>query len=82
MQLMPVTAKDISKNTKIREYDMKSPADAVRFGTFYLGWLSKYFKGNFSDMVAGYNAGAGNVNKWRKHCIYPHKKLSNLLMLY
>jgi soluble lytic murein transglycosylase len=66
MQLMPITAKEISKNTKTREYDMKNPADAVRFGTFYLGWLSKYFKGNFSDMVAGYNAGAGNVNKWRK----------------
>jgi tetratricopeptide (TPR) repeat protein len=66
MQLMPPTAKDVSRNTKTPVYDMKIPSDAVRFGTFYLNWLKKYFKGNFRDMVAGYNAGAGNVNKWRK----------------
>ena len=66
MQLMPPTAKDIAKNAKIGSYDMKVPSDAIRFGTFYLSWLNRYCKGNFRDMVAGYNAGAGNVIKWRK----------------
>lgn len=66
MQLMPPTAKDIAKNTKTASYDMKVPSDAIRFGSFYLNWLNRYCKGNFRDMVAGYNAGAGNVIKWRK----------------
>ena len=66
MQLMPPTAKDVASKMKLFDYDMKNQVDAIRFGTYYLGWLEKYFKGNFRDMVAGYNAGAGNVNKWHK----------------
>jgi len=66
MQLMPATAGDIAGKLKIKEYDLKDPGTSIEFGTNYIAWLKKYFKNNFSFMVAGYNAGAGNVNKWKK----------------
>ena len=66
MQLMPPTAKDISRTLKIADYDMKNPVDSIYFGTYYISWLNRFFKGNFRDVVAGYNAGAGNVIKWKK----------------
>jgi tetratricopeptide (TPR) repeat protein len=65
MQLMPPTAGDISKKLKQPVYDIKNPQDAIRFGTYYLSWLNKFFKGNFRDVVAGYNAGPGNIQKWK-----------------
>ena len=66
MQLMPPTAKEIARNLKITGYDLKKPEDSIRFGANYLGWLKKYYKSDFTYMVAAYNAGAGNVNKWIK----------------
>lgn len=65
MQLMPPTAKDISKKLSQPVYDIKKPEDAIRFGTYYLSWLNKFFKGNFRDIIAGYNAGPGNIQKWK-----------------
>lgn len=66
MQLMPPTAKDIARNLKLKSYDMKRPADAIRFGAYYLAWLDRFFKGDIREMVAGYNAGPGNVQQWKK----------------
>jgi soluble lytic murein transglycosylase len=64
MQLMPATAKDIAKQLKIKDFDLKDPAVSISFGVKYLAWLNKYFKGDFEAMMAGYNAGAGNVKRW------------------
>lgn len=66
MQLMPATAKEIARKAKIEKYDLRNPADSIHFGANYLGWLKTYYKNNFVYMVAGYNAGAGNANKWIK----------------
>ena len=66
MQIMPATAKDIAKNIKMKKYNLKNPSTSITFGSYYLTWLNKYYKGNLPLMVAGYNAGAGNVNKWIK----------------
>jgi soluble lytic murein transglycosylase len=66
MQLMPPTAKDIAKNLKLKVYDMKRPSDAIRFGGYYLAWLNRFFRGNLREMVAGYNAGPGNVQQWKQ----------------
>jgi len=66
MQLMPGTAKDMAKKYKINKPDIKDPCTSIILGTGYLSWLKSYFKGKFELMVAGYNAGAGNVNKWLK----------------
>jgi hypothetical protein len=66
MQLMPATAKDIAKQMKVKDFDLKEPAVSIIFGVKYLVWLNKYFKGDFEAMMAGYNAGAGNVKRWVK----------------
>jgi tetratricopeptide (TPR) repeat protein len=69
MQLMPPTAKGIAKDMKLKEFDLKDPLTSITFGIVYLSWLNKMFKGDFESMVAGYNAGAGNVKKWQKEII-------------
>jgi soluble lytic murein transglycosylase len=66
MQLMPATAKDIARGMKIKNFDLKETTTSIYFGVKYLAWLNKFFKGDFATMMAGYNAGAGNVKKWMK----------------
>ena len=70
MQLMPATARDIASQMKLRSYDLKDPCTSIKMGAHYLKWLKGYFKNDFEDMVAGYNAGAGNVKKWDKNRDY------------
>lgn len=66
MQLMPATASGIASQLKMNEYNLKNPLTSIEMGAQYISWLNRYFKGNFDFIVAGYNAGAGNVNKWKK----------------
>ena len=74
MQLMPETAKGVAKDLKISSYDLKNPLISITFGTRYLQWLKRIFPGgytkSFEKIVGGYNAGAGNVIKWRKKLRY------------
>lgn len=67
MQLMPPTAGDVAKQLKMKSYNLKNPCTSIQFGTKYLSWLIRYFNGNLSFAVGGYNAGAGNVKKWKKN---------------
>jgi len=66
LQLMPPTARGIAKTLKIRKFNLLDPCTSVKFGANYINWLKKYYKGKIEYMVAAYNAGAGNVNKWIK----------------
>jgi soluble lytic murein transglycosylase len=36
------------------------------FGAKYISWLDKYYNGVYAYMVGAYNAGPGNVNKWKE----------------
>jgi len=65
MQLMPATAKGIAKELKIESYDLKNSRTSILFGVHYLDWLRKNYDNKFNYMLGGYNAGPGNVNKWR-----------------
>ena len=58
MQLMPDTAK------RFRCAHPEDPEDNVEAGTKYLSWLLKRFSGNVQLVLAGYNAGEGNVDKY------------------
>jgi soluble lytic murein transglycosylase len=69
MQLMPGTAKDISKKLSLSKYELSDPCTSIKFGTNYIAWLDRYYKGHIEHMIAAYNAGAGNVNRWIKR---PH----------
>ena len=66
MQLMPATARGIGRQLGTRNYDLKDPCTSIHFGTKYISWLKKFFKGKLPLMIAGYNAGAGNVKKWKR----------------
>lgn len=66
MQIMPATGRDLARNLGVKEYDLLHPETSIHFGVKYLAWLKKLFDGDFEDIVAGYNAGAGNVRKWKK----------------
>jgi len=67
MQLTPSTAKGIALRTggtAFRVGDLTDPAINIRYGTWYLHDLfAKY--GSLRLVLAAYNAGQGNVDRWR-----------------
>ncbi|MGX5699896.1 lytic transglycosylase domain-containing protein [Acinetobacter kookii] len=58
MQLMPATAKRFNVSNAF------DPYQNIMGGAKYLSWLMKRFNGNTSLVLAGYNAGEGNVAKY------------------
>ena len=58
MQLMPGTAKDLGVANSF------DPRENVMGGAKYLSQLMTMFDGNLTKVVAGYNAGPGNVQKY------------------
>lgn len=70
MQLMPATARGLARQLHLKDYYLKDPCTSIHFGVKYLSWLNKMFKGNFEDIMGGYNAGAGNIIKWKKRLNY------------
>jgi soluble lytic murein transglycosylase len=67
MQLTPSTAKGIALRTGGTAFtidDLTNPEINIRYGTWYLRDLvSKY--GSLRLALAAYNAGQGNVDRWR-----------------
>ncbi|HVG24682.1 MAG TPA: lytic transglycosylase domain-containing protein, partial [Thermoanaerobaculia bacterium] len=68
MQLMPPTAKEHARRMRIpfAASRLENPDVNVRLGTFHLRMLIDMFRGNVYFAVASYNAGQGNVLKWRR----------------
>lgn len=69
MQLMPQTAASIAKELKIPNFDPKTlfnPSVNINFGTHLLDQLEIRFKGRFTAIVASYNGGPHNVDRWIK----------------
>lgn len=67
MQLMPTTAIEISNligDTKFNVKKLAEPETNIKYGCFYLNYLYNYFNGNVTNILASYNAGLTNVNKW------------------
>ncbi|MDD9901105.1 MAG: transglycosylase SLT domain-containing protein [Alphaproteobacteria bacterium] len=69
MQLMPATAKSLSRQLRKRYSRRKltnNPAYNVQLGTTYLISLSDDYNGFYPYAIAAYNAGPGNVKSWVK----------------
>lgn len=65
MQLMPATALWVAEmlGEPTLALDLTDPAANIRLGTAYLGYLLKKYP--LSDAIAAYNAGEGNLLKWK-----------------
>ena len=59
MQVLPSTADWLKAGGNL--YD---PRVGINAGVTYLAYLQKYFKGNTTKVIAAYNAGQGNVDKY------------------
>jgi soluble lytic murein transglycosylase len=67
MQLTPETAKDIARRSGGSAFgvkDLASPQVNIAYGAYYLRYLKGRFGGNTALVLAAYNAGEGNVDKW------------------
>lgn len=75
MQLMPDTAEYISRKLKDQSFNPYKIADIdqnIRYGTYYLKYLEGKYK-NLDEVLAAYNAGEGNVDKWLAEANYQIK---------
>jgi soluble lytic murein transglycosylase len=67
MQLTPSTARGIAirtGGTEFRTQDLYDPEINIRYGAWYLDNLFKKY-GSETLVLAAYNAGQGNVDRWR-----------------
>ena len=67
MQIMPDTGGWIAEKLEIEGFTQEQlfdPETNIRFGCWYLDYLSKKFGGNRTSVLAAYNGGPGNVEKW------------------
>jgi soluble lytic murein transglycosylase-like protein len=68
MQLMPETASEYGADPSI-------PAQNVDAGTHYLRWLMDRYRKRESSVIAAYNAGPGNVDRY--HGVPPFRETRN-----
>ena len=67
MQLMPDTAEWIAGKLDMDYFHFDFMYDAemnIRFGTWYLGYLSRLFRGDPVSVAIAYHAGQGTVTRW------------------
>jgi soluble lytic murein transglycosylase len=67
MQLTPATAQYIankSGGTAFRVADLGTPQVNISYGTFYLRYLMRRYGDDTPLVLAAYNAGEGNVDRW------------------
>lgn len=70
MQLMPQTAKDVARKylylNNFDENKLYEPDYNIKLGVYYIKILSDMFNNNLNLVLASYNAGLGNVQKWQQ----------------
>ncbi|MCP4913716.1 MAG: lytic transglycosylase domain-containing protein [Oligoflexia bacterium] len=63
MQLLPTTARSMKR--KLKSHYLYKPSLNIKLGSQYLTNLIKRNEGNLIYALASYNAGEGNVRRWR-----------------
>jgi len=69
MQLMPYTAKTVSKQAKMsysKSKLTKNPEYNINLGSFYIAGLILEYDGSYPFAIAAYNAGPKRVKYWKK----------------
>ena len=67
MQVMPETAEWIAHKLKADDYSLdrlNDPETNIRFGCWYLNYLSTLFHGDPLCVVCAYHAGQGEISSW------------------
>jgi soluble lytic murein transglycosylase len=67
LQVMPVTARHVCRDYKIRcdiSRLMKDPAYNIMLGSAYISDRMDEFRGSYILAIAGYNAGPGRARQW------------------
>lgn len=65
MQVMPDTAAWIKERSPaIDSYDLTSPHDSIKLGTWYMDYTHSRFDNHSLFAIASYNAGPGSVTTW------------------
>ena len=67
MQITPDTAEHIAQlsgATSFEVDDLSDPDINIRYGAFFLRYLMNRYDDNLVLVLAAYNAGSGNVDKW------------------
>lgn len=76
MQLMPPTSKELARRLHSSS-NAEDPVVNIRLGTYYFRQLVDMFNGATLLAVASYNAGMGNVMRWRRAA--PHRPLDEFV---
>lgn len=69
MQITPSTAEWAAGEMKISDFNkerLSDPEFNIKMGCWYIDNLGKEFNGNMDLILAAYNGGRGNVQKWLK----------------
>jgi soluble lytic murein transglycosylase-like protein len=83
MQIKPATARMVHSLTGVRGGKLSNPTTNLRVGMAYLNWCRKKAKGNVSATIGCYNAGPGNMWKWKKFAVtrkyvrYVHRRMAS-----
>ena len=67
MQLMPLTADWQAKRLGKDVRDVFRPETNITLGVAYLRYLKRLWKGDLVRVIASYNAGEGNVKRWKEY---------------
>lgn len=83
MQIAPTTGKWAAKELDLKGFTLESlynPETNIMIGSWYLNVLTEEFDENLQLILAAYNGGSGNVNKWLKDSEYSEdgKSLKNI----
>lgn len=73
MQLMPDTAEWIAHKLRVDGFQFEmvlDPAVNIRFGCWYLDYLSSLFHGDPLCVVCAYHAGQGEISSWLSNPLY------------
>ena len=67
MQIMEDTGHWLAQMMGMHDFETSHlfvPETNIMMGTYFLNWLWRYYDGDTTLILSGYNAGIGNVNRW------------------